>query len=181
MNNFVPLTIYGVGIEHPTNWRLYFSPNNNLNFEEGLVKIDKVDKEQKSSTSLTLRWARMNGDIDLEEYVKELNTQFSKKEKRSRNKDKYQINETIECNINGKNAYLIKNEFIANHSIYRILGKNELVKVLQVIIFSEETERILIASLSTTPEELKDNEEYYIEILMTLNETTYTNDKLNYA
>src|SRR5699024_5530027 len=102
-------------------------------------------------------------------------------EKRSRNKDKYQINDVVKYEVDGKEAYLIKNEFIANHSIYRILGKDEMVKVLQLITFSEDTERIIIASLSTTPEELKQNENYFIDILETLHEATRKTDEILYA
>lgn len=181
MTSLVPLNIYGIGIEHPVNWQLYFNPSNELNFDEGLVKIDKVDEEKKASTSLTLRWAKMNGKISLDEYIEELHTQFTKKEKRSRNKDKYQINDVVKYEVDGKEAYLIKNEFIANHSIYRILGKDEMVKVLQLITFSEDTERIIIASLSTTPEELKQNENYFIDILETLHEATHKTNEILYA
>ncbi|GGK01513.1 hypothetical protein GCM10007063_24760 [Lentibacillus kapialis] len=170
MDNFIPLNIYGIGIKHPQNWQIFINPNNKFTFHEGLIKIDKVTIAKKTATSLSIRWANMRENVNLDDYINVLEKQFQKKEKRSRHKDRYKINEKIKCTVDGKNAYLLKNEFVANHSIYRIFGKDELVKVLQLLFYSEQSYRMVVASLSTTPEELEENEDTFIEILMSLHE-----------
>ncbi|GAA0609977.1 hypothetical protein GCM10009001_29110 [Virgibacillus siamensis] len=170
MNNFIPLTIYGISIRHPRDWQVFINPNNKFTFNEGLIKIDKVTVSKKAATSLSIRWASMKEDVDIDDYVDELEKQFKNKEKRSRHKDRYKIIDKKKGTINGRDAYLLKNEFVANHSIYRILGKNELVRVLQLLFYSEETGRMIVASLSTTPEELENNEDMFLEILTSLQE-----------
>lgn len=168
--NVIPLNLYGITIHHPEDWRLFINPNNKITYDEGLVKIDKVTVSKKASTSLSIRWAKMRNDITLDDYIDKLEKEFKRKEKKSRNKDKYRIVDKQKLRLNGREAYLIKNEFVANHSIYRILGKDELVKVLQLIFYSEETKRIGVASLSATPSEMKRNEADFKEILFSFHE-----------
>ena len=171
MDKYIKLNVYGIGIFHPRDWQIFINPNNKFTFNEGLIKVDKVTVgEKKKQTSLSIRWAKMKQDITVDEYVEELENQFSKKEKRSRHKDQYKILEKSKCIIDGKEAYILHQEFVANHSIYRFFGKEELVKVLQVLFFSKETQRMLVATLLTTPEELQKNEGLFKEVLSSLHE-----------
>ncbi|MDV2686938.1 hypothetical protein RYX56_21545, partial [Alkalihalophilus lindianensis] len=93
---------------------------------------------------------------------------------------RYKIIEKTKCLVGGEEAYLLHQEFVANHSIYRIMGKDESVKVLQVLFFSKKTNRMVVASLLTTPEKLKENEQLYKDILFSLNEENndYARSKL---
>jgi len=177
MEQFLPLSVYGVSISHPSDWKIFINPNTKFTFDEGQIKIDKVKGPKEKSTSLTIRWAKMNHEITLDEYIEELEQQFKKKEKKSRNKDRYSIVEKTKCMVNGVEAFLLHQEFVANHSIYRILGKDELVKVLQIMIYSKNTQRMIVASLLTTPEELKENEQILKEILFSLREETNEREK----
>lgn len=180
MFDLVPLNIYGVYVCHPKQWQLYFNPNTKINFDEGLVKIDKVDTNKNSATSLTVRWAKMYEDITLDEYVNELEKQFEYKQRKSKNKDRYKINKVSEFTLDtNQKAYIIKSEFVANHNIYRLFGKSELVKVIQVVTYSEETKRMIIASLSTTPEEYKYNESNFVTFLTKLKEDTNSNKNVS--
>lgn len=171
----VPLNVYGISVYHPENWQIFINPNNAFTFNEGLIKIDKVKGTKKAEASLSIRWAKMVQEITLDEYVEELEKQFKKKEKRSRNKDHYQItNKSKLTLIDGTAAYLLENEFVANHSIYRILGKDELVKVLQVLFYSPESKRMVVASLSTASDSLEKYREDFMDILTTLHEDLQT-------
>lgn len=178
---FVPFNIYGIGVKHPEKWQVFINPNNKLTFEEGLVKVDRVTVNKSEAASLSIRWGKMKEKVSLESYVDELEKQFNKKEKRSRNKDKYKINHKQKCFINNTKAYLLENEFIANHSIYRVFGKSEKVKVFQMLFFSEETSRMVVASLSAKPTEFAKNKELFMEILSSLHEDTtfIENKKIN--
>ncbi|MEN1969834.1 hypothetical protein WMZ97_17360 [Lentibacillus sp. N15] len=175
--NLLLFNVYGIGIYHPSDWQVFVNPNNKFTFKEGLVKIDKISVSNKTATSLSIRWASMRENIDLNDYVNELTKEFLKKEKKSRNKDRYKINEKLKYKVDGKEAYLLKTEFVANHSIYRIFGKDELVKVLQLLFFSKQTKRMVVASLSTTPEELNKNEDMFMKVLTSLNEQTCMDTK----
>lgn len=171
MTRKVPLNVYGICVHHPEDWQIFINPNNKFTFNEGLIKIDKVKGTKKAEASLSIRWAKMIKDITLDEYVEELGKQFERKEKRSRNKDQYKITNKSKLSlIDGTDAYLLENEFVANHSIYRILGKDELVKVLQVLFYSRKTKRMVIASLSTASESLERYRENFMGILTTLHE-----------
>ncbi|WP_289483730.1 hypothetical protein [Fictibacillus enclensis] len=170
MNSLIPLTIYGIGVYHPKGWKLFINPNTTFNFNEGMVKIDKESAAKTNAASLSIRWATMKNEVKIDDYVNELDLQLQKKQKKSRNKDKYRILRREKHRLNGKDACLIENEFIANHSIYRIFGKDELVKVLQLFFYSKESGRMIVASLSATEEEMKRNKEGYKETLLSLHE-----------
>lgn len=179
MTHFVPLNIYGVEISHPLNWRLFINPNSTFNFNEGFIKVDKVTTSKKNASSLSVRWATMKSDVNLEEYVEELEKEFKRKEKRSKKKDRYRMADKQYFFMNGRDAYFLQNEFIANHSIYRIFGQDELVKVYQVIFYSSESQRIIVASLSSTEEEMQKNEELFKDILFSVRESlSYTENDL---
>ncbi|WP_408008423.1 hypothetical protein ACJROX_27840 [Pseudalkalibacillus sp. A8] len=180
MDKHLLLNVYGVSISHPKDWQIFINPNNKFTFDEGLVKIDKVTEgSKKKETSLSIRWAKMKQPIELEEYVEELKNQFKKKERKSRNRERFKIIKKIKCTIGERDAYLLQKEFIANHSIYRVFGKDERVKVLQMLFYSEKTQRMLIASLLTTPEEFKKNEEQFKDILFTLHENMEPTQTIN--
>ncbi|MFD1708148.1 hypothetical protein ACFSCZ_15605 [Siminovitchia sediminis] len=175
MTKKVPLNVYGISVYHPDNWQIFINPNNKFTFNEGLIKVDKVKGTKKAEASLSIRWAKMLQDITLDEYVEELEKQFERKQKRSRNKDQYRINSKSKLTlIDGTDAYLLENEFVANHSIYRILGKDELIKVLQVMFYSPESKRMVVASLSTASESLEKYRADFMDILSTLHEDLQT-------
>lgn len=179
MTTLVPLNIYGVEVFHPINWHLYINPNSTFNFNEGFIKVDKVTTSKKNAASLSVRWAKMKEKVDLEEYVEELEKEFKRKEKRSKKKDKYRMVDKQYFTINGEDMYFLQNDFIANHSIYRIFGQDELVKVYQIIYYSSESQRIIVASLSSTEEEMQKNEKLFKDILFSVRESlSYTENDL---
>lgn len=168
--NQIRMNVYGVSIEHPVDWQIYINSQNKFSFNEGLIKIDKVDGEKKNQISLTIRWAKMKKDINLEDYIEELEKQFRKKEKKSRHKDSYKIMDKKRWMIDGKEAYFLHNQFQANHNVYRFLGKDELVETLQIVYYSKETKRMIIGTLLTTPEELRVSKTELMNILSSLRE-----------
>lgn len=182
MTEFIPLNVYGVSISHPKDWQIFINPNNKFTFNEGIIKIDKVmSKSNKNATSLTLRWAKMRDIINLKEYIDQLDKEFQRKAKKSRNKDKYEIlNKKASKNIYGESVYLVHALISANHHVIRVFGKQEIINLLQVVMFSEKTKRMIIASLLSTPEEYEGNYEQFHYILRTLNENIVDYHSENY-
>lgn len=170
-NPYINLNIYGININHPKDWQIIINPNHKFTFNEGLVKVEKVTSVEEEETSLAIRWGKMKEDIDINDYVEELENQYKEKEEKSRNQDRYKMFRKEKILLNDTTeAYFIKSKIIANHSIYRIMGKEELIEVLQMVTYSKKTKRIIIASVSTTSEALKLNEDEIMKMLRTLQE-----------
>lgn len=158
---------YGVSIQHPQTWSIYINPTKSFAFHDGLVKIDKNSSSKKdSSISLTLRWARPESPVSIDEYIEELQSQYTKKQQKNK-RDYYEIL-SVEPVLLDHSSYLVHSTFIANHALYRSWGKEEQVDCLQLCTFCDLTGRLIVATIHASPEEMSSNLSYYKEILYTL-------------
>lgn len=141
---------YGISIEHPDDWQIYICPGKTFAYHDGMVKIDKSGNKKKAlQTSLAVRWARTEKPIDIHKYIEEMKNQYERKQKKNK-ADSYAIY-SIDPVDHIHPAYMVHSGFRANHSIYRILGKDEDVECLQLSTFCEETGRIVIATITAVP------------------------------
>ncbi|NGP46649.1 hypothetical protein G4V62_17485 [Bacillaceae bacterium SIJ1] len=171
MNNNVPFNVYGIGINHPRDWQIIVNPNKTFTFNEGFVKIDHMTKGKTAAASLAIRWAMMKDDIAVDDYVLELEKEFKKNEKKSRNKERYRLVDKTKIHLNGNDAFILENECISNHSLYRMFGKDERLTVLQCMFYSQETKRMIVASITTHGKVLIKDKDFYLQILHSLHET----------
>ncbi len=143
----VTFSVYGISIKHPEDWKIYMNPNNRFSKDSGFVKIDDLASSGQA-LSLSVRWEKCIAEnIDMESYRINFCEGLAKKFKK-----KYTLYNTEIININGHQGCLIHFAYRANHQIYSFLGKEETVEQLQAAVYCDITQRMVVANISTTPE-----------------------------
>lgn len=168
MAELIPFQAYRVKILHPDTWHIFINSNKSFDFHDGFVKIDhSTEKHAPNQASLSIRWAKLQKEITIEEYMEELKIQYTKKQKKNK-KDHFEILSTEPVHELLHPSYLMRSSIQANHSVYRALGKEEIIQSLQLTTYCEVTKRIVIASISCTPEDMEAQKDLYHDILFSL-------------
>ena len=167
MTNNTELKIYELSIKYPKDWNIYIHPTIPFLFDGGSLKIENVVEDKEAQVSLGIRWTKTNKNINIDDYIEELKNQYSIKQKKNK-KEFYEIINSTEIELSHK-AYLIYSKIISNHGIFGILTKDESLESLQVCTFCDKTNRVIVASLTTSENNMKKNYDNYKNILCSLN------------
>lgn len=168
MTELIPFQAYRVKIIHPDTWQIFINPRKPFDFSDGFVKIDRsTEKNAPQQASLSVRWAKLQKEISIEEYMEELQAQYDKKQKKNK-KDHFEILSIEPVNDLLHPSYLMYTSIQANHSVYRALGKEETIASMQLTTYCKVTKRILIANIASIPEDLEARKELYQTILFSL-------------
>ncbi len=168
MLELIPFQAYRVKILYPDTWHIFINPSKSFDYYDGFVKIDRSsERNSPNQASLSVRWAKMQKEITIDEYMEELKMQYAKKQKKNK-KDHFEILSMEPVKGLSHKAYLMHTSIKANHSIYRAFGKEETVCSMQLTTYCEITKRILIASIASVPEDIKAQREHYQQMLFSL-------------
>lgn len=166
--SLIPLDIYRVHVVHPDSWHIYINPSKPFDFHDGFVKIDQsAAKKDNKQASITVRWAKLDRETNIDEYMDELKSQYEKKQKKNK-KDRYEIMSIEPVEGLPHKSYLMNSSIRTNHSVYRSLGREELVRSMQLTTYCDVTERLVIASVSAYPQEFDIHMEDYKYMLLNL-------------
>ena len=167
---FTTFKVYDVAISHPKTWHVFVNPSKPFDYYDGQVKIDhSMDKSSKDNEfSLSLRWAKIEKEITIDEYVDEIKKQYVIKQKRNK-RDYYKILSIDEdiCASDTK-AFMIKSEVKANHSIYRVLKNDEAFKSSEIVTYSPKSKRIAFAVMTSRSEFFDEYQFLFNKILRSL-------------
>ena len=121
---FIPFSAYGVSILHPDSWNIFITPNKPFVFHDGAVKIDRsFDRSSPDSEiSLSVRWAKLSQIISVDDYISEIQNQYAIKQKKNK-RDNYKILEIKPEEGFQHKTYSITSRIVANHSVYRKIGR----------------------------------------------------------
>lgn len=166
--NLIPFQVYQVGIKHPDTWHVFVNPSKSFAFHDGFAKIDRsADKKCADQASLSLRWAKLKKDTNIDEYMEEVQRQYEKKQKKNK-KDHFEILSIEPLDNMPHKAYLMYSSIRANHSVYRSMGQEETIMAMQLTTYCPVTKRLVIANIASTPEDFDKKNEIYKEILFSL-------------
>lgn len=166
--NMEVFSAYKIYIEYPENWRIHINTNREFSFNDGFIKIEgsSLTEKDKHSVSLAVRFSKTKNIVNIDMFIKELEKSYAKKQKKNK-MDNYSIIRNEPLFLEHK-SYFMHSKITANHGIYRILSKDEELEVLQLSTFCENTNRIIVASVSASPDSIRNNFSFYKEILLTL-------------
>lgn len=160
--------IYDVHLMYPKSWQIFINSNKPFLWHDGFMKIDcSASKGNAPQSSISVRWARIDKHTDIDDYIKEVKRQYERKQKKNK-KDSFRILKIEPCDQVSHPAYLIHSEIIANHSVYRSLGRSEKLSTLQLTTYCPDTDRLIIISITALEDDFQTNEEYYKKILYSL-------------
>lgn len=160
---------YGVRVLHPQDWRIFINPSKPFLYQDGYAKIDRsvAPGAKKLEVSLSLRWARIEKVVSIDEYVEEIKRQYELKQKKNKS-DSFVIDDIHEVEGLPHKAFSIESSIMANHSIYRVLKSNEFFKSLEYVTRCPETERIVMATLCAYCETFEQNRDLFVRMLGSL-------------
>lgn len=166
--HLIPFQVYQVGIKHPDTWHIFVNPSKSFAFHDGFAKIDRsAEKGCADQASLSLRWAKLKKDTNIDEYMDEVKKQYEKKQKKNK-KDHFEILSIEPVDGLPHKSYLMHSSIRANHSVYRSLGREETILAMQLTTYCPVTKRLVIANIASTPEDFEKKGQVYKEILFSL-------------
>lgn len=166
--NLIPFQVYQVGILHPDTWHVFINPSKPFDFYDGFAKIDRsAQKHCPDQASLSVRWAKLQKETTIDEYMDELKKQYEKKQRKNK-KDHFEILSIEPAKNMPHKSYIMYSSIRANHSVYRSFGKEETICSMQLTTYCDVTKRLVIASIASTPEDFENRSEVYKKILLSL-------------
>lgn len=166
--NLIPFQVYQVGISHPDTWHIFVNPSKPFAFYDGFVKIDRsAEKGRSEQASLSLRWAKLKKDTNIDEYMEEVKKQYEKKQKKNK-KDRFEIVSIESVDNMPHKSYLIHSSIRANHSVYRSLGKEETILSMQLTTYCPVTMRLVVANIASTLEDFEKKRTVFKDILFSV-------------
>ena len=141
------LCMYDISISHPRSWSLQSNPNKVLAYDQGMLKLDKV--ESASDVSLSLKWFPLEG-FDGGKYVHSLREGLRKRFK-SKLFD-FAPREVEQC---GHTALIVDFTYVDNHGIYKVWRKDERVSEKQVMLACPASARVIIANIAALAETME--------------------------
>lgn len=145
---------YGLSVLYPENWGIFISPHKSFTRESGFVKIEEVTDSKKSEVSMGVRWetADTNSEDFMNKYMEEVEKQFKNNLKKN-NRYKIYSNEIVQLDC-GKAVYT-RSSIQASHGIYSMLGKSQKFELMQAAYYCDASARIIVSSISATPEKME--------------------------
>ena len=55
-------SIYGVSIEHPKDWKIFFNPKRTFDYTTGFFRIEDYIPQKGAQVSLSINWEKVPGD-----------------------------------------------------------------------------------------------------------------------
>lgn len=158
-------SIYGVSVEHPMDWLLFFDPKRPFNQATGFFRIEDYLPKKGANISLSINWEKTPCDNTsfAQRYCENVEAQYRRQFK----KEPY----IIECSdvidyLDGKAAYIIS-EHGANLGIFKKKA-TEHVRILQLAFYDEKSGRAVVGSVIGRPSLIHEKEVHLKELLFTL-------------
>lgn len=167
-DTLTPFQAYKIGILYPDTWHIFVNPSKSFSFHDGFAKIDRsASKQCIDQASLAIRWAKLKQEITIDQYMEEIKIQYTEKQKKNK-RDRFKILSITPAEGLPHKAYLMTTSIHANHSVYRSIGKEEQILSSQLTMYCNDTNRLVIASIASTPEDFEKKSDLYKEILFSL-------------
>lgn len=168
MSKLIPFQVYQIRILHPDTWHVFINPSKPFDYYDGFVKIDRsTEKNCPEQASLSIRWAKLQKEVTIDEYMDELWLQYEKKQKKNK-KDRFEILSVDPVTNLPHKSYLMESSVSANHSVYRALGRTETIRSMQLTTYCDVTKRLVIAGIASTPVDFESRKKTYHEMLLSL-------------
>ncbi len=158
-------SIYGVSIEHPKNWKIFFSPKRNVDYSSGFFRIEDYIPKKGAQLSLSINWEKAPGDNEsfAHQYCSNLTEQYEKQLK----KTPHQI-ETMEVVDfqGGKAAYVVL-EYKASPGLVK-KKSDAPVRILQLAFYDEVSGRAVVSSIMGRPETVMADEDFFLDLVFSV-------------
>ncbi|MCI8645190.1 MAG: hypothetical protein HFE76_00020 [Firmicutes bacterium] len=161
-------SVYGINFEHEENWVIHIDPIKAFEPDNGSVKVEYMNQEkQTSEASMRVTWTKAPEGISsfAEHYFNQLDKQYKKTIKNA-NRYKFLRKELIRHN--GHQACLSHIALNTSTHFIRPIGKSVNLELLELALLCEDSNRIIVATLSATMDYFQGNETQLEQLLFSL-------------
>lgn len=164
-HNRTLFSIYGVSVEHPMDWLIFFDPKRPFNQSTGYFRIEDYVPRKGANLSLSINWEKV--PCDNASFAIQYGENIAEQYRRQFRKEPYTIEylDLIDY-LNGKAAFLVS-EHGANLGILRKKAIDR-VRILQLAFYDEHSGRAVVGSVIGRPGLIREKEERLKEFLFTL-------------
>lgn len=161
------MSLYGVSICHPEDWRIYINPNRPFTEREGTIKVENMKGDLTEQISLSISWedaGQMKAGF-AQRYLDQIDDQYKnglKKEKR------YHIQKKEMIELCGHEACFVHSTMRSNTHVFRALGKNVTLDILQAAVHCTESGRVVVATITGATGLIQSRIEEWTDLLLTL-------------
>ena len=157
---------FGLSVEHPEDYKIWFNPNRPFYKDEGEFRLDKLTKEKDEEVSMTIGWWHEDDELEnfAENFLNEVEKQFEKASK----KGGYKTFSKEIIEFRGHNAAFVYSGAIGSSHVFKAVGKKVQLQTLQLAWFCKESERTIIASIFAPSTYMKEHYPELKEMLFSL-------------
>lgn len=158
-------SIYGVSIEHPMDWKIFFDPKRGCSRNSGFFRIEDFVPKQGAQLSLSLNWEKARGDNEsfAYQYAENIAQQYQKQMKKA----PYQIEQMEVIDFQGGKAAYIVSEYRGSPGLVR-RKTDRPVRTMQIAFYDDVSERAVVSTLIGRPERVLEEEDFLRELVFSV-------------
>lgn len=158
-------SVYGVSMEHPMDWLIFFDPKRPFNQATGFFRIEDYVPGKGANISLSINWEKTpsNNASFAERYCENIAEQYRRQFK----KEPYTIESLAVIDYLDVKAAYIVSEHGANLGILRKKATGQ-VRILQLAFYDEHSGRAVVGSVIGRPGLIRKKEGLLKKFLFTL-------------
>lgn len=160
-------SVYGIKFDHEDDWVIHIDPIKTFHPSNGSVKVEYMNKDSIAEATLRVTWNQAPEGISsfAEHYFNQLDKQYKKTIKNSK---RYKILHKEVIVHNGHKACLSHIALNSSTHFIRPIGKSVDLEILELALHCEHSNRIILATISSTMEYFQNHETELNNLLFSL-------------
>lgn len=161
--------IFGISFKHFADWKIVPEQAMDFTFDRGFIRFEENGSKGNSEISLGIRWERMN--TDNESFIRSFSEKIKGecRKKLNNKKDDFKIiSEDIIEGYAGQKMCCMVTQFRATQGLVKIDKKMKALRIINTAYYCENTKRIIICSLISTPSKIENEMDELLDILKSI-------------
>ena len=155
---------YGIRVKYPERFRIYINQRQQFNNRNGMVKFDDTVGPQDGRISLTVSWEEAKEQTEFgKQYLEHAEEHYSKKVK-----NRYRILDKELLTKDGYEIAFLHTLLLSQTHIFKAIGKNIQLEIMQTARYCDETNRIIIATVMAERSYFKGHESGLKQMLLSV-------------
>ena len=165
INDTTLFSIYGISINYPKSWKVFFNPKQAFDYNTGFFRLEDYIPKKGAQVSLGINWEKVASDNKsfVSKYCEKINEQFKKQMKKA----PFTVETVEEVDfLDGKAAYVVT-EYKASPGLIKKKG-DAFVRSLQLAYYDENTGRAVVSSIIGWVDKVKGEEDFLKDLIFSV-------------
>ena len=166
MDHLCTMELFGMQIQCRPDWRIVPDHKYTLTYDSGLFRFEENVEERRSRVSLGLRWecSMTDSETFLEEFRENIQAEYRKAIKGKGRRFKLIRNEIVD-RPDGIKMCLVETNYGATQALVPDPKKMQRLYVCNAAYYCQESHRMIICSVVTTPQYMEEHREELMAML----------------